>query len=78
MRAFKIMKLTRDILIKLGFTKKGKKWTNWIIDLTEDEEGIFTFDEGRIYCDIETVEHLNDLWKVTGAEEQFPLEINTL
>ena len=72
------MELTRKILIKLGFTKKGKNWTNWILDLTEDEKGIFTFDCGRIYADIETVEELEKLWKVIKADEQVELDVNAL
>jgi len=72
------IKLTKEILFKLEFTKKGKIWTNWILDLSEDEDGIFTFDCGRIYLDIETVEELNNLWKTIKADEQVVLHINKL
>ncbi len=72
------MKTTKERLIKLGFKNKGKIWSKYILDLTEDEEGIFSFDEGRIYQDIETVEQLHILWKVIGAEEELPLDVNIL
>tara|TARA_R110000744_G_scaffold357580_2_gene464437 strand:+ start:406 stop:624 length:219 start_codon:yes stop_codon:yes gene_type:complete len=72
------MKLTKEILIKLDFVQKGQKWTKWKLDLWEEEIGVFSFDESRIYVDIETVEHLHNLWKVIGAEEDLPLEVNAL
>ena len=72
------MKLTREILTKLGFENKGKIWSKFILDLTEDESDIFTFDVDRIYQDIETVKQLGDIWKIIGAEEQLHLEIEKL
>ncbi len=72
------MKLTREILTKLGFKNNGKIWTNWKLDLTEDEPNIFSFDEGRIYFDVETVEELHTLWKVIKAEDVIPLPLNVL
>jgi len=67
------MKLTREVLTKLGFENRGKIWTKWKLDLTEDEPNIFSFNEGRIYFDVETVEHLYELWKVIKAEVEMPI-----
>jgi virulence-associated protein VapD len=72
------MKLTREILTKLGFENKGKIWTKWKLDLHEDEPHYFSFDEGRIYFDVETVEELHTFWKVIKAEDEMPLPLNAL
>ena len=67
------MKLTRGILKKLGFENKGIKWTKFNLDLVEDEEGVFSFDLGRIYFDVETVEELKNIWVALKQEEMLPL-----
>lgn len=72
------MELTREILTKLGFEKKGTRWTKWKLDLYEEEPHYFIFYEGRIYFDVETVEELHTLWKVIKAEDEMPLPLNTL
>lgn len=72
------MKLTREILIKLGFTKNGNIWTKWKLDLYEYDPHYFSFDEGRIFFDVETVDELHTLWKVIKAEAEMPLPLNAL
>lgn len=72
------MRLTREILTKLGFINHGNIWTKWILDLHEDDPHYFSFNEGRIYFDVETVEELHNLWKTIKAEEQMPLPVNVL
>ena len=72
------MELTREILTKLGFEKNGTRWTKWKLDLNEDEPHCFSFDEGRIYFDVETVKELHTLWKVIKAEDEMPLPLNAL
>ena len=72
------MKLTREILTKLGFEKNGKIWTKWKLDLHEDDAHYFSFDEGRIYFDVETVEELQALWLVIKCEDEMPLPIENL
>lgn len=70
---FNIMDLTSGVLINLGFTQKGKKYTKWMLDLHEDEPGVFSVNLGRIYFDIETVNKLQDFWNIIGAESVMPL-----
>ena len=70
------MKLTREILTKLGFENKGKVWTKWKLDLHEDAPNYFSFDEGRIYFDVETEEELHTLLKVIKAEDEIPPPLN--
>jgi len=72
------MKLTREILRKLDFEKNGKIWTKWKLDLHEDDPHHFSFDEGRIYFYIETVEELYIFWKLIKAEDEMPLPLNIL
>jgi hypothetical protein len=72
------MKLTKEILIKLGFEKKGKIYTRWMLDLHEDDPGFFSFHEGRIYFDVETVEKLHQLWIMINAEKEMPLQISKI
>jgi hypothetical protein len=72
------MKLTKEILLKLGFDENGKIYTRWKLDLHEHEQGIFSFHEGRIYFDVETVEKLHQLWIMINAEDQMPLPINEI
>ena len=61
--------LTEEWLLKFGFERNGKKLTFWKIDLVEDEEGIFSFDEARIYIDIKHVHQLQNLYfSLTGEE----------
>lgn len=72
------MKLTKEILLKLGFEKKGKIYTRWKLDLHEDEPGVFSFHEGRIYFDVETVKKLHKLWIMINAEEQMPLMLSEI
>ena len=67
------MKLTRGILKKLGFKNKGRKWTKFNLDLIEDEYEVFSFDLGRIYFDVETVEELKNIWVALKQEEMLPL-----
>ena len=72
------MKLTNEVLFKLGFENKGRIWSKYKLDLHEDEIGIFSFNEGRIYFDVETVDELHTLWKVIKAESDMPLPLNKL
>lgn len=72
------MKLTNEILFKLGFDKKRKTYTRWKLDLHEHEQGIFSFHEGRIYFDVETVQKLHELWVMINAEITMPLPIDKL
>lgn len=72
------MKLTREILTKLGFENKCNIWTKWKLDLREYDPHYFSFDEGRIYFDVETVEELYTLWRVIKAEDEMPLPLNAL
>lgn len=64
--------LTEEWLVKFGFEKKGintPKWRFWKIDLVEDEKGIYSFDESRIYIDIEYVHQLQNLFYALTNEE---------
>ena len=64
--------LTEEWLLKFGFETKGinrPKWTKWKVDLIEDEKGIFSFDESRIYIDIEFVHQLQNLYFALTGEE---------
>lgn len=57
--------LTEEWLLKFGFEKKGvnrTRWAFWEIDLVEDEKGIYSFDESRIYIDIKYVHQLQNLY----------------
>lgn len=72
------MKLTEEILLELGFEKKGKTFTRWMLDLSEDEPGIFSYNAGRIYFDVDTVEKLRDFWKLIDTENEYRLPINAL
>lgn len=72
------MKLTEEILTKLGFMNNGKLWTKWKVDLWEDESGVFSVDVGRIYFDVETVEELHNFWKAIKAEVDMPLLVDSL
>ena len=66
---FKPIPLTEEWLLKFGFERNGKKLTFWKIDLVEDEEGIFSFDESRIYIDIKYVHQLQNLYFALTGEE---------
>jgi len=67
--------LTEEWLLKFGFKRNGKKLTFWKIDLVEDEEGIFSFDESRIYIDVKYVHQLQNLYfALTGEELTFKSE----
>ena len=72
------MRLTREILKKLGFENNGKIWSKWKLDLIEDDPHYFSFDEGRLYFDVDTVEELYALWKVIKAEDEMPLPLNAI
>ncbi len=61
--------LTEEWLLKFGFDRNGKKLTFWKIDLVEDEEGIFSFDESRIYIDVKYVHQLQNLYFALVGEE---------
>ena len=64
--------LTEEWLLKFGFEKKGvnrTRWTFWKIDLVEDEKGIYSFDESRIYIDIKYVHQLQNLYFALTNEE---------
>ena len=64
--------LTEEWLLKFGFEKKGvnrTRWTFWKIDLVEDEKGIYSFDESRIYIDIKYVHQLQNLVHALTNEE---------
>ena len=61
--------LTEEWLFKFGFERNGKKLTFWKIDLVEDEEGIFSFDEARIYIDVKYVHQLQNLYFALTGEE---------
>ncbi len=70
--------LTEEWLLKFGFEKKGvnrTRWIFWKIDLVEDEKGIYSFDESRIYIDINYVHQLQNLYfALTGEELTFKSE----
>ena len=64
--------LTEEWLLRFGFEKKGMnrtRWTFWKIDLVEDEKGIYSFDESRIYIDIKYVHQLQNLYFALTNEE---------
>ena len=72
---FEPIQLTEEWLLKFGFERNGKKLTFWKIDLVEDEEGIFSFDEARIYIDVKYVHQLQNLYfALTGEELTFKSE----
>lgn len=69
---YKPILLTEEWLLKFGFEKKGinrPKWTFWKIDLVEDKKGIYSFDESRIYIDIQYVHQLQNLYFALTGEE---------
>lgn len=72
------MKITREILTKLGFKKNGKIWTKWKFNLNENNTNNFSFNIGLIFFDIETVKDLHMLWKATKYENVMPLPLNKL
>lgn len=64
--------LTKEWLLKFGFEKRGvnrTRWVFWKIDLVEDEKGIYSFDESRIYIDIKYVHQLQNLYFALTNEE---------
>lgn len=75
---FEPIPLTEEWLLKFGFEKRGvnrTRWTFWKIDLVEDEKGIYSFDESRIYIDIKYVHQLQNIYfALTGEELTFKSE----
>lgn len=62
--------LNKDWLRLYGFIQKGKIWTFGELDLVEDEDGIYSFDESRIYVDIIYLHQLQNLfYYISGGEE---------
>lgn len=68
------IKLTEPWLIRFGFhitqsPNTRKKAIKWKVELVEDEEGIFSFDSGKVYIDILYVHQLQNLYFTLVNEE---------
>lgn len=76
------MKLTQEILVELGFKKKGKKWSRGILELSENQQGTFEYSliAGKLhwYIDISTIERLQTFWRVIDPKNKYPLPIKSL
>ena len=76
------IKIDKNKLEELNFeitplTSGRNRATKWKIDLFEDENGIWSFDLGRIYIDINFLHELQNLFfALTGTELEIKLEVS--
>lgn len=81
-KRLKGIEINKSKLEQLGFeitplTNGRNRATKWKIDLFEDEKGIWSFDLGRIYIDINFLHELQNLFfALTGTELELKQEVS--